>query len=686
MRRQFLFAVLAVLLVQLSGCAGKGTSPLLTRNGTVSKREPIRDPAGPIPAPTLPPNMASAPAQAAPPADRSAAVAYTVKCTVENNAAQPPAKVAPKQPEKTAADKSGKTPPAPDGSELVAAFEKSSQLSRLADKPPDSLTGLEQRLSVSLKEAKDILNGNGYYAGTVSGWLEPAGKDGQAGTSVVARVNFVPGPRYVMGKTTVRENRPPPQPGTEGRTGETAPLPSSLADVKLPEGAPAVASDVLAAVDRVLEVYQDNGYPFAAIASTRYRVDHDRRALDADIVVSPGAFVRMGEVERHGAPSVRDSYVLALRSWKIGQPWSASKVEAFQDALRQSGLFQSIEAKPAENAGPDGQRDVVTTLESAPERTVGGALKYHSDFGPGVQAYWEHRNFTGRGDLLRLEAPIWADMQELTASYRLPFFLRKDQNFLLKGGLLNQDLKAYSLQSAAVSAGLERRFSHRWTGSAMISAEGGSIKEPDKPRREYVMYGLPLGLTWNDANSLLDATKGTRMMLSVAPYTGEFGGGPFSILRSRLDGQAFLPLSGEDTVVLALRGALGAVAGASAQQIPPSVRFYSGGGGSVRGYAYQSLGPRDSDNKPLGGNALAETSAEVRWKLTPEWGLVTFVDGGTAIDEPLQNPNLDMRWGAGIGVRYYTAIGPIRLDLATPLTPRSDDDALQVYISIGQSF
>ena len=139
-------------------------------------------------------------------------------------------------------------------------------------------------------------------------------------------------------------------------------------------------------------------------------------------------------------------------------------------------------------------------------------------------------------------------------------------------------------------------------------------------------------------------------------------------------------------MVLALRGALGAVTGASAQQIPPSVRFYSGGGGSVRGYAYQSIGPRDKDNKPLGGNALVETSTEMRWKLSPEWGLVAFVDGGTAIDEPLQDANLNMRWGAGVGVRYYTAIGPVRLDLATPLNPRSDDDALQVYISIGQSF
>ena len=374
-----------------------------------------------------------------------------------------------------------------------------------------------------------------------------------------------------------------------------------------------------------------------------------------------------------------------MRTWRIGRPWSQSRVEAFQDALRQSGLFQSIEVKPSETADVKGVRAIVTTLKGAPERTIGGALKYNSDFGPGVKGYWEHRNLTGRGDKLRVAAPLWQDMQELTVSYHLPFFLRDDQSFIAKAGVLHQDLDAYNLQSAAGSAGIERRFSRRWSGTAQVSAEGGSIKEPEKPRREYVMLGLPLGATYDNTNSLLDATKGQRLTASVAPYTGKFGS-DFSVLRSRLDGQMFFPLVDEDRLVLALRGALGAVAGASAQQIPPSVRFYSGGGGSVRGYVYQSLGLRDDDDKPLGGNALVETSAEMRWKFTPEWGIVGFVDGGTAVDEPSKNPDMDMRWGAGVGVRYYTAIGPVRVDLATPLNPRDDDDPLQFYISIGQSF
>ena len=202
------------------------------------------------------------------------------------------------------------------------------------------------------------------------------------------------------------------------------------------------------------------------------------------------------------------------------------------------------------------------------------------------------------------------------------------------------------------------------------------------------MLGIPLGLVYNSANSLLDATKGQGITLSVTPYTGEYEG-MFTIVRSRADAQFYFPLK-KDKFVLALRGSLGAVYGADSYEIPPSARFYSGGGGSVRGYEYQSLGPRNEDNDPLGGNALAEVSAEGRWKFTPEWGVVAFVDGGTAFgDAPGQSSQPfddEMRWGAGVGLRYYTAIGPVRFDVATPLNPRDDDDSLQFYISIGQSF
>lgn len=663
-----------LLTAAISGCGGKQLIPRLGPDSEEGSRQvptTVNDPAGPIPAPTLPPELASTgtPVQASS-GEKSEGISYTVVCTVR---------------EKGTPDDDGEKTDAHDDSDsvLIRTFNSVSLLHKLKDTPPESLTGLEQRLSVSLGEAREILNSNGYYAGKVRGKVVPPSSLSEPAT---VKVTFLPGPQYTVGKSTVIA--PVPAEAPEG----TKPLPRTLADAGLPEGSPAIADKVMGAVNEVRQGFLDNGYPFAVIASTRYVVDHQTRSLEAEVHVQPGDFVRMGDLERSGAPTVKEPFVQAMRNWRKGRPWNQTRVEAFQESLRQSGLFQSIVVKPGKTKDADGNQAVVTELESAPERTVGGALKYHSDFGPGLQAYWEHRNLTGNGDRLRVEMPLWMDMQELTATYRRPFFLRRDQDFIANGGFLNQDTDAYSLTSAAAAAGIERRFSRRWSGSIKGSAEGGSLKEPDKERKDYTMFGVPLGLVYNSANSLLDATKGQRVSLSVTPYTGEYEGA-FSVLRSRVDAQAYIPLAKEkdfDKFVLALRGSLGMVYGADSYEIPPSARFYSGGGGSVRGYEYQSLGPRNKDKDPLGGNALAEVSVEGRWRFTPEWGIVAFVDGGTAFENaPAQSSspfNDEMRWGAGLGLRYYTAIGPVRVDVATPLNPRDDDDSLQFYISIGQSF
>lgn len=687
MRPQVLLPLFLLLPVLLCGCADKQILPLLSADQHPEATEEIRiaDPGGPISAPHLPPELARG--AAAPPgaSGPQSGYHYTVECSIETDSHSAD--------ENEASAAGAQTDPAGqaadnDASILIADFEKTSVLYRLAETPPQTLVGLEQRLSVALGEARQILNSRGYYSGRVRGSVDsartaarntnPDASAPQVGAAVV-RIVFTPGLRYRLGTNAVIASLP--EEGSETR----ARLPRTLADAGLAEGEPADAAAILAAVDKVRALFLDLGYPFAAVASTRYIADHATRTLEAEIRIQPGPFARMGNIQREGALTVNDGYIEAQRTWEPGEPWNQSKIEAFRDSLREGGLFQSVDVTPAKVSGPKGARAVLTALASAPERTVSGALKYHSDFGPGLQGNEEHRNLTGRGDSLRLSLPLWMDMQEFTASYRLPYFLRKDQHFIAKGGLLNQDTDAYRLTYGAFAAGIERGLSQFWSATAQASVEGGAIKEPDKPSREYLLFGLPLSLAYDNTGSLLNAVKGQRLTLSLAPYQGRYEGN-FTVLRSRFDAQAFLPLKGEDALVLALRGTIGAVQGADSGKIPPSIRFYSGGGGSVRGYEYQSLGPRNEDDKPLGGGSLAEVSVETRWKLTPEWGLVAFVDGGTAYENVFADPAQEIRWGAGLGVRYYTVIGPVRFDLATPLTPRDDDEALQFYISIGQSF
>ncbi|MDL2267114.1 BamA/TamA family outer membrane protein [Desulfovibrio sp. OttesenSCG-928-G15] len=718
MRAQVLLLSLLLFSVTAFGCSGKKgpDAPEKLPEIRSAKKVTVKDPKGPIPPPKLPPDLARAGKQAAsvvPPA-KEEGYAYTVECTVEEaplrksgsasggtagQKASGQNAFAQSASDTPASDKAGgNDAKADDGKAaaqtkaIVSTFQKASILYKLKDKPPATVTGLEQRLSVSLGEGRAVLNSYGYYSGKVRGSVEKAPASSKSGASrddneksggkkpvAVAKIVFTPGPQYTIGKTTV--NARLPQSAKEVKKK----IPKTLADVDLPGGAPAVAADVLSAVDRAQAVFLEYGFPYAKVSATRYVADHSTHTLEAEVDIDPGPFVLMGDVERTGAPSVNDSYLENQRTWRQLRPWSQKKVNQFHDRLRQSGLFQSITIVPGDEAQMGGVRTVKTELQSAPERTVSGALKYHSEFGPGVQGAWEHRNLTGRGDNLRISAPLWTDMQEVVAHYRLPFFLDRKQNFIAKASVVHADIDAYRMTAAAASAGIERRLSRFWNMTAMGHVEGGDIKEHRKPERDYLMYGLPLTVAFDNTKSLLNPEHGGRFQLSVAPYTGSYNG-DFTVVRARVDGNAYIPVIGEDKLIMALRSSVGVVEGASSHIIPPSIRFYSGGGGSVRGYEFQSLGPRDNHDKPEGGGSMAEVSAEMRYKVQPEWGFVAFVDGGTAYTDVFADPGREFHWGAGLGFRYYTAVGPVRLDVATPLNPRSDDPAYQLYISIGQSF
>ena len=677
MGKRVLVVAIVLMLYLSAGCAGQEPlSPSLQEDSSgaqtteaAAEKLLAEDPQGPLPAPNLPPQLSAAAAQNAapppPPAAAQSTIDYNVTAT---------------------------SPPVP---ELAAAFLENNSLSRLQNVPLHTLPGLFQRLKNAAREAQDLSHAQGYYDGEVHAALKgPDGKDlprdasipqtksesGGQRPQITAELTFAPGPLYHMGRTTVAPAAPDQ---VAGRPTE-AKLPRTLADAGLPEGAPAVSSAVLAAVDAVLGIYHDNGYPRAAIASTRYTLDHAQKTLEAEVTVNAGEFAFMGDIALEDEGWIKESYLKCLRTWEPGEPWNQAKVEAYREALRRTGLFQSIDLDPAAEADAHGRRAVQTVLTPAPARTVGGSINYDTSFGIGVQAFWENRNYTKRGDLLRAEASVWQDLQEVVAKYRLPFAFGRDVDFIAQAGAVHQNTDAYELEAARAAAGIEYRFSPHWSFTAQGTAEGGRAKPPDEPRRSYMMLGLPLGANYSSANSLLDATRGSRMMFNLTPYNG-FYDGNFTTLRSRLDLQHFQPLVGEDTLVLAMRASMGSLWGADSQNVPPSIRFYSGGGGSVRGYAYQSLGPRDSDNDPLGGKALLEVSVEPRWKVSETWGLVAFLDGGMVYDD-FKDYGRDMRWGAGVGFRYYTAIGPVRFDVATPLNPRDDDSTLQFYISIGQSF
>ena len=559
---------------------------------------------------------------------------------------------------------------------LAERFAEVSRLALMRDQPADLAT-LNQRLAVSLTEAGSLLHNQGYYEGRVTGRLEKP-----SGNKVPVVVMFEPGPRYKFGPARVLTSGPVPL------NAPTAPPPLSLAEAGLADGAPARADDMLEAVELLVEAWRNRGYPEARVRNSRYFVNRAARELEAEITLDPGPFTRLGPVLVSGEAPVDQDYLDALKTWRDGQAWNQSLVEEYLASLRRTGLFQSVEmvAAPGRPTTDEGEvRPVRLALTAAAARTVGGQINYDTDFGPGVKLYWEHRNLLGHGDRLRLDLPVWADLQEFTATYRYPFLFRPDQDFIARGGLLHQDTEAYRLWSGSAAAGLERRLSRHWRTSLTGYLEGGALEDPGQAREQFYVVGLPVTAGYDRTDDLLDPTRGARLNLATAPYAGEYHE-RFRVFRARLEGQAFLPL-GTPRAVMALRGLWGGLWGLDdSQEVPSSLRFYSGGGGSVRGYDYQSVGPRNERDEPLGGLAQVEAGAEARLRFTESLGAVAFLDGGTVYARAGDRLFQDLLWGAGAGLRYFTPVGPIRLDAAVPLDRRPGDSPWQLYISLGQSF
>ena len=375
-----------------------------------------------------------------------------------------------------------------------------------------------------------------------------------------------------------------------------------------------------------------------------------------------------------------------------GDPYKPAKVTALRDRLTSLGVFNAVRIKPATAFNDKGELPIDVELTDRPPRTIGFGASYETIRGAAVNVLGAPKPFrsgrepqtVGRSEPPR-EGNITQDIgYGFMIDFRKPDWWLKQQDATANAAAVNEIYDAYTRRAVTLTVGLDRIFNPHWRAKIGLSGEISQVTRYGNTGY-YKLIGLPMQVILDESNSPVEPTKGYRLTLNATPYADLAYGDPFAILR--LTGTAYLDVSGDGRSVLAGRASFGTIPGGNASHIPFDKLFYAGGGGSVRGFAYQSAGPRDAWNNPLGGASVVEGSIEFRQRIGKAFGAVAFVDAGSAYTDTIPNfAQFAPRVGTGVGVRYYTDFGPARLDVGFPLNKREGDAPFGLYVSIGQAF
>jgi len=445
---------------------------------------------------------------------------------------------------------------------------------------------------------------------------------------------------------------------------------------------PVVAAAVFEEQRRIIERLTQEGYPFSTLVKRAVSVDRELRVVDVALVFDPGALAYFSEALVEGLDELPDKYVYRQLPWTRGERYDARAVKDFERKLLESGLFKSVRVEPQEPAAYTNAIPVTVRVAERDKRTVRLGVNY-SDIGPGAKMFWEHRNFLGGGE--RLETSLTWSPIELNGSGSLtrPGFLDANQSLVLDLNASRETPDAYDADKVRATAMVLRDFTTRFQGGIGIGAKYSLIEQlGSKDRYNYLFF--PLQAIYDSSNDRLNPVRGEQLFGRTSFFEETLGGQSF--LKSVFEGRQYYMLWDRYRLSSALRLALGSIDGASVDAVPADERFYAGGGGSIRGYEYQSVGPQVA-GVPAGGDKLLEFSTELRLQPGKRLGYVAFVDGGSVYNELFDNYSRSLRYGAGLGVRWFTTIGPLRADLAYPLNPAPDQvERLQFYISLGQAF
>jgi translocation and assembly module TamA len=559
-----------------------------------------------------------------------------------------------------------------DDNQLVSEIDGVSQLVSLEDKPPKSDKALRRRAEEDLPRLNRVLEAQGYWEGKVDFSLELAAKP------AVVTIKVESGPVYRLQAVSfvTAEGTPAPELGS---------LDPAVVGLKL--GDSAKSAPVLDAERKITDEYARRARPFAKVTDRKVVVDRGTKTMSVTYTVDAGPLAKFGPVAIDGLSRLDRDFVERRIAWQEGRNYDERAVDDTRKPLIDSGLFSSVRVVHADQPDSAGEVPMRIALVERPPRSIGAGLSYNTSEGFGANAFWEHRNLFGEAEKLRLTADVAQQRRDLRATFRKPDFLgNKDRDLTALAEIVDENPIAYTARRELVSPGLERRFGGIYAAGVAVQAQHAKVTEQARNiTQTYSLLGMPLFLRRDARDDVLDPQQGSRASVMMTPNTS-FTGTSLTFLNSRFDGGVYRRVGESDRYVAAAFVGLGSIVGASRDGLPADQRLYAGGGGSLRGYGYQLAGPLAPNNKPLGGRSLLQIGTELRIKITQSIGIVPFLEAGNVYETPFPKLGGRLLYDTGIGVRYYTPVGPIRFDIATPLRRRSADSVVQIYISIGQAF
>lgn len=464
-------------------------------------------------------------------------------------------------------------------------------------------------------------------------------------------------------------------------------------------GGPAGSGVILKAEADIVRALREEGRPLAKVTGREIVADHRTRTLDVTLSVEAGPVATYGETTVEGTEYMDPAFTGYMAGLERGKTYSPDEMDEARERLLNLGVFSSVNLTEADALAPDGSLPLHLQVSERKRRVFGGGASYSTTDGLGLEGYWAHRNLFGHAEKLRIEGAIsrigagggYGDnsgLKQLNYNagilFEKPGVIGPDSKFFANVKTVYENPDAYDRFSTRATTGVQYELSKTQSLSAELAVEWEDVEDPLNPEgKTYLLVSTPLQYVFDNRDDPLDAKRGFRALAYVEPTYDILNSTTF--LKMKAEGSAYRAIDKTERFVFAARAALGSIVGADLADIPADRRFYAGGGGSVRGYTYQGVGPKDAAGNPTGGRSVAEASLEMRFGVTETIGIVPFIDAGTVSTNEFPSFS-DIKFGAGLGLRYLTPFGPLRVDAAVPLNRDPGDPSFAVYAGIGQAF